>query len=1374
MKNLVLIFSFFCLTISLSAQEQQLLLDADSVIRQNPRMAQMMFEPGEVLVRFADEVQININKANGVVKTSITSIDALFEAYEVNEAVQLFPSEVRKSEKKFITTFSGQVIEVPNLHNVYRLFATKDIFDQTKLIEKLDSLDYVVYAEPNYIQSIVNDKPMSPEMNEAEMLAWLEGGNRQNSSKNNKTVVPNDPLYDQQWHIPAVHADLVWDTVQGADSTQIIAILDTGVDWAHPDLQNKIWTNTGEIPDNGIDDDGNGKIDDIRGWDWINNDNNPTDDNSHGTHVAGIAAAEANNEIGISGVSNGAKIMPLKVFQSSGRGNSANIAQGIVYAFQKGATVINMSFGSYARSLAMEDALVNAYSTTVLVAAAGNDGIDVDQCIPSGPFYPAALSYILGVQAPDGAFSNTDCNGPTFSAHPDLLNYEMKAPGTNILSTIPNGNYRVYQGTSMAAPILSGALAMYRPLRSNESMELMWVKLIQSTYNYINIFEALNKVPIPEVRMISQTMIDTMPDCDNDSRVDAGETIKFWFTARNTGGQCDSTWFKIRFHEFEDTTTAQIIKPTSYIGSMSAYATRTSQYDPMVIKINENVAHDRDIVFDLLSWYRGSSDTLVQTTILTVENGEELIGVLDSAKTLFPNRLYILRNSFKVGTNGILTIRPGAKLLVYGGYTIPVNGKVIADGKADSLIHIIGYDWGAGTVFKYRNSNSIKNRVSFCRFENLSWPLSSDNYMNPASVYNCVFINVNNIGVVDSVVNNLYYSLPSEAIYDSKSHFVYRNNFISNSSGSNYPSYPSYGSNNFIENNFINFIMPPVQYTNSNIEHRNNWINKKNTEIIYQTNYQSIADFQEIKYQYWGTSDSEKIDDMIYDFMENSLIPRAVFVPFESAAIDSCHAITWKVLVNGTDAQDEYVEPVGVGPQRFDVYFNHEMDTSFTPQLTFGVRYPYTQQSVSDSARWDSEHKIFTAYKNMQIYTGDGINRIRVAGARDLEGWEIPVEDMRFEFLVDAAGSASTDFMATPGIGKVALEWHEPDDLPTLLGYNMYRFHHITDTTFSDTTLVNTNLVNDTLFTDFSVNPLQRYYYMYKIVRTDFTESDFSKVVNATVLTASPGDANGDLIVNVQDIISIVGHILNQNPQPFLSEAADVNEDGFINLLDIIGVVNIIMGADKQPLFSEPAYAYLDPETIRFKSDGTLSGFQFQLIGPQIDQLELRSLLPGFEYIKYLSDDTLTGVIFSLDNKLIPEGEVNLFDIKHHPGTLAWGQLFAGNSKGDYVPVYKDATSLPEDYRYNFVLYPNPSDGAVTLSLSLPESSDIEIAVFNTLGQLIYQENQKNLRKGDHKLQFNISNQSNSKGLQFVSINYRSANSPNKTTFRKVLKIIIQ
>ena len=484
----------------------------------------------------------------------------------------------------------------------------------------------------------------------------------------------------------------MWDSTEG-DTSQVIAFLDTGVDWHHPDLADNIWINTAEANGvAGVDDDGDGYIDDIRGWDFINNDNDPSDDNSHGTHVAGIACAEGNNGIGIAGVDWHAKIMPIKVFQSNGQGDAGTISQGINYAAAKGATVINMSFGSYSRSLTMEAALQNAYANCVLIAAAGNDEASINSLNP-GPFYPAALSYVLGVQATSqsgglASFSNFDPDGPVYSQYPDLFNYELQAPGDGILSTIPDGNYRVYSGTSMAAPVVAGAVALYRQLHPTESQELMWGNLINTSSGNINLYDALNVHANPALWFVSNTIVDTLAGDNNNGLVDAGETIQQWFTVRNTWGQSDSVFVGLRLGEFEDTSVAHILNPTMFLGSISPYATRTNETSPFSIRISPSVAEGRTIVFQALLWYHGATDTTRQQIVLTASNGQQLSGVMDSTFTLTPNRIWLVNQSFKVGADGNLIIAPGTRIIL--NKIVVNNGHILANGTADSNIVING------------------------------------------------------------------------------------------------------------------------------------------------------------------------------------------------------------------------------------------------------------------------------------------------------------------------------------------------------------------------------------------------------------------------------------------------------------------------------------------------------------------------------------------------------------------------------------------------------------------------------------------------------------------------------------------------------------
>jgi subtilisin family serine protease len=181
----------------------------------------------------------------------------------------------------------------------------------------------------------------------------------------------------------------------------VIAVLDSGVDYNHPDLFDNMWTNSGEIAGNGLDDDGNGKIDDVRGWDFVDNDNDPMDSDDHGTHVAGTAAAVGNNNIGIAGVSWTAKIMPLRFLDAFGSGSVADGIDAIDYAIDKGADIINASYGSYTFSAAERDAISRARTAGILfVAAAGNDSWNNDSL---SKHYPSSydLDNIIAVAATD-------------------------------------------------------------------------------------------------------------------------------------------------------------------------------------------------------------------------------------------------------------------------------------------------------------------------------------------------------------------------------------------------------------------------------------------------------------------------------------------------------------------------------------------------------------------------------------------------------------------------------------------------------------------------------------------------------------------------------------------------------------------------------------------------------------------------------------------------------------------------------------------------------------------------------------------------------------------------------------------------------------
>jgi subtilisin family serine protease len=325
-------------------------------------------------------------------------------------------------------------------------------------------------------------------------------------------VIPNDPEFDDQWGLsntgqihaitdppPAsaqgvadADADVsdAWSVTQGSPET-VIAILDTGVDLSHPDLSPNLWVNTGETAANGIDDDGNGYVDDIDGYDFLRNDPSPQDNTvGHGSHVAGIAAAAANNAIGGAGVCPACKLMILRAGDDGGFPLDATL-EAIVYAVENGADIINMSLGGPVWSKLLRKALTSAGDNGVLVvAAAGNSDRDNDQLyyLPGGdpfaPEYPAShdLPNVISVAASNdldryGYFTGCDLAGG--GAECSFTNWghtsvDVAAPGVDIVSTYLSGGYATLNGSSMSAPFVSGVAGLV--LSQNPSYTPLQVK----------------------------------------------------------------------------------------------------------------------------------------------------------------------------------------------------------------------------------------------------------------------------------------------------------------------------------------------------------------------------------------------------------------------------------------------------------------------------------------------------------------------------------------------------------------------------------------------------------------------------------------------------------------------------------------------------------------------------------------------------------------------------------------------------------------------------------------------------------------------------------------------------------------------------------
>jgi predicted CXXCH cytochrome family protein len=281
----------------------------------------------------------------------------------------------------------------------------------------------VVFAEPNYLASLAS--------------------------------LPNDPEITSQPNLWNIQAPDAWNALPSMQEV-LVAVLDTGVEVTHPDLANTIWQNAGEIGtdvngndkrSNGLDDDGNGYMDDWQGWNMVAGNNNVNDDNGHGTHLAGIIGASVNNAIGIAGVAPNTRILPVKVLDNTGYGDYARVAEGITYATDMGARIINLGFAGLGSSQMLQDAVDYAIAHGVLVvAASGNGGLNTT-------FYPAAYPGVIAVSAVDGSL-----NWAPFSSSGDHIS--LVAPGVGIYSTYLGGTYKAFSGTSMASAHVSGVAAL--------------------------------------------------------------------------------------------------------------------------------------------------------------------------------------------------------------------------------------------------------------------------------------------------------------------------------------------------------------------------------------------------------------------------------------------------------------------------------------------------------------------------------------------------------------------------------------------------------------------------------------------------------------------------------------------------------------------------------------------------------------------------------------------------------------------------------------------------------------------------------------------------------------------------------------------------
>lgn len=1250
------------------------------------------YREGQVIVKFKTGSGVRVQKVKGKFKTSaVSAVDRVMNALGVAEAEELMPlsGAITTAKPRRAKAPNGRVVEEPDLSQLYCLsFDTAKVKHVHEAVEMLKEVSEVEYAEPNYLAFISAD----------------------GAATDSATYV-SEPLYSEQWAPAAINLPALWNMPLADAKRPVIAILDTGVDINHPDLKDNIWTNEKEANGSDFeDDDNNGYCDDVHGWDFIHNTaiiSDGMDGNGHGTHCAGIAAAVGNNGIGITGANPNAKILPIKVMGDDGTGDIATIVRGIDYAVASGANILSMSLGG-GNSTAEYQALSKAYAAYIpIVAAAGNSGASIYAL--GQPTFPAAYDIVLGVMASGqngqrAGYSNFDPDGPFYTQYAntdrnysqkdntslgEFWNYDLMAPGTGIMSTLPGGKYGKLSGSSMATPLVAGALSRMLQVKGFDYAKDYGIfgDMAEAKMKGTDVFDAKAAVSYDEsnrevaLRLLAIT-IDDKEFGDGDGNADASETIAIYPTIRSLWGEAKNIKVSITENPNVNDSAYTIVENGADFGfTVNSRGSATAK-NPIKIKIGEKVndGYTIPLTFDFTcDNMSGEPMHTHQRAYIDVVNAVEIGGMITENTTLYPNVHYRVTKPIAVPEGVTLTIKPGTVLKFEDGTGISVatdyhvdfvdwkniyyvdednSGKLIMQGTSDSLIVLDGVECEYNPGFSFFSAavpNIMQDFLSieYILFKDVPW-----NYTCSFGGYvlkNCVF---NNQNYYNNYNSDWMFCIPGSCSRVEKCNFsdmyISFNEVYAVSEKCNFSEisthrfredcYGYYDLSSKFSLNKNNYLTPV--YCN---------MDKKHTYLASFHTNPKIVTFEHPSY--WGSSKESIVRRFVWDIEKGQGFGYFDLSNMLTRPNKEAHGCVWKVVVDGYDAQDDFDEmpPLGVGRHKFEVFYNRDdMDTTTTPTITMGLQEPYTQTAINQDGFWSVQDSVsvYTAFLDIDgKMTIDGLNRIVVTGAKDYDHFDVPTENFRFNVMVQKAGSMSTGMMAEAGLGKVNLSWNTTDvNFDDMMGYNLYRY---TKEDKSDVAKINTTLLSptDDSYTDTDVVPGTTYYYYIMEMYTDLTQSAISNVVAATPLTAQKGDANGSMSVDIADLVTEVNYISKQPTGTFIFEAADVNSDNVVDIFDVVLTVNIITTPTAAPDAGVSSTATYTTENgiLYVDSPVALGGLQVMVEADEKAVITPLEALDGMENVlTQMNENQRMLLSYSMSGKTIAAGKNAILQIGDH------------------------------------------------------------------------------------------------------------------------------
>jgi hypothetical protein len=1273
-------------------------------------------------------------------------------------------------------TRSGEVQNIRTywIANVLNLYATAEVIHQLATrndVERIDIDEERILIEP------------------------LQGDNIESGSK------------EITWNVLKVNAPDVW--AQGFTGEEVVvAVLDTGVNYNHNDLNGNMWTHP-DFP--------------FHGWSFVDNNNNPMDVHGHGTHCAGTVAG--NGASGSqTGVAPGAMIMALKVLDNSGSGTEAGVWAAIEFSVEYGAHIMSLSLGwrhiwNPDRST-WRTTMNNALAAGVIASvAAGNEGsgsapsnVRTPGDVPPPWLHPdqtllGGISAVVSVGATNSsdAMASFSSRGPvTWQAIPPFNDYpynpgmglirpDISAPGVDVksLSASNPSGYTTMSGTSMAAPCAAGVMALMvsknpnlLPEEISQILEETAVMIGGATSKNndsgsgrIDALEAMNATNFPGPVYAYHNLNDMAGN--NDDLINPSEFILVDVALQNNS---EDTYTNVSAVLTSDSPYITVIDDSQFYGTFN-------EGDTIMIagafsfEVAENIPGGHEIRFWIAAtdgnevwtssfFEMAYAPNLTSGNMLVDDSGGNNNGNLDPGEeaTIKIPTLNVGQLDSEPVVASLSTDSPYVTILTGTANLGPIvaGGLVIADFPV-TVTEDAPVGQGVSFLYTIISGPYMVEKVYFHKIGIIVEDFETGDF----SAFDWTFG-----GNLPWTITNVD---PYEGVYSAKS------GGITHNQSSQLIIQYDVGVDDSIS--FFRKVSSEANYDYLKFYINDQMVQQWAGTVPWErVAFPVTAGFKTFKWEYMKDGSVSSGEDCAWiDYIE---FPALASCPgprnLSAGSITANSAVLSWVAGNIEEEWDLIWGETGFDPASAGTLVENLTAMSYELTGLIGVTaYDFYVRAhcTDEMSAWSGPATFVTLCDVFELPYLEPFGTVAV------DCWTFPEGQGNWNFGTSytppssISGAPNAFFNWSPSVTNYSFSLTSP--LMDATGMSDIKLDYILFiNSFSGSTVENMAVeykaLDDTewtlleLFTTEGLgsgnaehirsdeelagmagNLFQIRFRAHGPNSYNINGWGLDDVhVHGEFMPDLPGDSNCDGEVNVLDAITTVNYIMGNNPEPFCWDNADVTQDGIINVLDIIGTVNIIMGGSKTSPFeinSSAAHIFMNHDGIALESDGTLAGLQFEIAGMDVSNLNF--MLDGIEFVSTEKDGKILGLIFSYNNTPIPAGKINLFSFDNHHADFAWGAVVAGNLNAEEVPVFKhlgsDAGLVNADFSMN--IYPNPSKGQFVAEFQLHMASDIKIQVLDIMGKEVFSFRESNLSSGNYR--FNIGDQQRlTSGVYFLNL----------------------